>query len=80
MRELAVSIYKLTGCCGLARVDFLVDAEKIFVNEVNTMPGLTQTGPFALLVEHSGMTYTAMLDRLLSLALDRYEARSRHRF
>jgi D-alanine-D-alanine ligase len=75
-----VKIFKLTACCGLARVDFLVDGERIFVNEVNTMPGLSQVGVFAAMMRYDGLEYPQMLDRLLTLAIERYEAKSRHRF
>jgi D-alanine-D-alanine ligase len=80
IRELAVKIFKLTGCCGLARVDFLLDGERLFINEVNTMPGLGQTGVFAGMMRYVGLEYPQLLDRLLTLAVERYQAKSRHRF
>jgi D-alanine-D-alanine ligase len=79
VRELAVTTFALTGCRGLARVDFFVSGEKVLVNELNTMPGFTQTSVFASLFAASGVTYPEVLDRLLALAMERYEAEGRHR-
>jgi D-alanine-D-alanine ligase len=79
VRELAVSTFTLAGCRGLARVDFFVSGEEVLVNELNTMPGFTQTSVFASLFAASGVTYPEVLDRLLTLALERYEAERRHR-
>ena len=74
IRELAISTFKRTGCCGLARVDFFVEGERVLVNELNTMPGFTSTSVFAALFDASGIPYPELLDRLLSLALERHEA------
>jgi D-alanine-D-alanine ligase len=79
VRELAVDTFKRCGCAGLARVDFFVDGESVLVNELNTMPGFTQTSVYASLFEADGMPYAELLDRLLSLALERYEAERAHR-
>jgi D-alanine-D-alanine ligase len=80
VRELAVTAFVTAGCCGLARVDFFVAGEEVIVNELNTMPGFTQTSVFAALFGASGVTYPALLDRLVGLALERYEVEGRHRF
>jgi D-alanine-D-alanine ligase len=80
IRELAAKIFNLTRCSGLARVDFFVDGQEIFVNEVNTMPGLSQAGVFSWLWRESGLEYPEMLERVLKLALERYEDKSRPRF
>jgi D-alanine-D-alanine ligase len=80
VRELAVSTFQRTGCCGLARVDFFVDGETVLVNELNTMPGFTQTSVFGSLFEASGIPYQELLDRLVKLALERHEAERRYRF
>jgi D-alanine-D-alanine ligase len=74
VRELAVSTFKRTGCCGLARVDFFVSGETVLVNELNTMPGFTATSVFAALFDASGLTYPQLLDRLLELALERHSS------
>jgi D-alanine-D-alanine ligase len=79
VRELAITTFKLTGCRGLARVDFFVSGEEVLVNELNTMPGFTQTSVFASLFAASGMSYPEVLDRLIALAVERYEAEARHR-
>ena len=71
-RSLAVEVYKLVGCSGLARVDFFVQGEQVLVNELNTMPGFTTTSVFASLFEASGIPYPELLDRLLELALERH--------
>ena len=80
VRELAVKAFAAVGCSGLARVDFFVDGEHVLVNELNTMPGFTQTSVFAALFEASGMSYTEVLERLLALALDRFRAERRHSY
>jgi D-alanine-D-alanine ligase len=80
VRELAVRTFMHAGCCGLARVDFFVDGEHVLVNELNTMPGFTETSVFASLFEASGMSYPQVLDRLVELAIERYEEERRHQF
>jgi D-alanine-D-alanine ligase len=80
VRELAVEVFRRSGCSGLARVDFFVDGEAVLVNELNTMPGFTQTSVFGALFAASGVPYPEVLDRLVGLALDRYEESGRHRF
>ena len=80
VRELAVSTFQRTGCSGLARVDFFVDGELVLVNELNTMPGFTQTSVFGSLFAASGIPYQELLDRLVTLALERHEAERRYRF
>jgi D-alanine-D-alanine ligase len=80
IRELALRTFRLTGCCGLARVDFFVLGEQVLVNELNTMPGFTETSVFARLFEAGGLSYGELLDRLLELALERHAEESRYRF
>jgi D-alanine-D-alanine ligase len=81
VRALAVEVFRLVDCAGLARVDFFVtDGGEVLVNELNTMPGFTQTSVFAKLFEASGVPYAELLDQLVALALERYEERSRHSF
>ncbi len=79
VRELALATFLTTGCCGLARVDFFVEGEQVLVNELNTMPGFTQTSVFGSLFAASGIPYSELLDRLVGLALERHEAERRHR-
>jgi D-alanine-D-alanine ligase len=78
VRELATRVFAVVGCSGLARVDFFVDGEAVLVNELNTIPGFTQTSVFAALFEASGMSYTEVLERLVELAIERYRAERRH--
>jgi D-alanine-D-alanine ligase len=80
VRRLAVDTFVRVGCTGLARVDFFVeDAEHVLVNELNTMPGFTQTSVFPKLWEASGMAFPELCDRLLALAHERYAAEREHR-
>jgi D-alanine-D-alanine ligase len=80
VRELAVTAFVRSGCCGLARVDFFVDDEEVLVNELNTIPGFTQTSVFGSLFEASGVPYPELLDRLVALAIERHEAERKHSF
>ncbi len=80
VRELALTTFAHVGCSGMARVDFFVEDERVLVNELNTIPGFTQTSVFGTLFEASGIPYPELLDRLVALALERYEAERRHRF
>jgi D-alanine-D-alanine ligase len=61
------------GCTGLARVDFFVEGDRVLVNELNTMPGFTQTSVFPKLWEAAGLSFADLCDRLLELAVERYE-------
>jgi D-alanine-D-alanine ligase len=79
VRELAIATFVRTGCSGLARVDFFVDGERVLVNELNTMPGFTETSVFGSLFDASGIPYPELLTRLVKLALGRHEAGRRHR-
>ncbi len=73
--ELAVRAFELSGCEGLARVDFFVDGEEVLVNELNTMPGFTPTSVYAKLMGASGVDYPSLVDRLCRLALERHAER-----
>ena len=74
MRELAVTAFKLGGCSGLARCDFFVEPDgAVLVNEINTMPGFTETSVYAKLWEASGLDYPSLCDRLVTLAIERYQ-------
>lgn len=73
IRELAVKVYRAADCAGMARVDFLVDKDtgKVYVNEVNTIPGFTKISMYPKLWEASGLPYAGLVDRLVELAFDR---------
>jgi D-alanine-D-alanine ligase len=79
IRELAVQTFVKSGCQGLARVDFFVVGADVLVNELNTMPGFTQTSVFGSLFAASGIAYPALLHRLVGLALERHAAERAHR-
>jgi len=72
VRELALRAFTAAGCSGLARVDFFVVGERVLVNELNTMPGFTQTSVFGSLFAASGVPYPELLDRLVRLGIERY--------
>lgn len=78
VRETAVSVFKLAGCSGLARCDFFVEPDgSVLVNEINTMPGFTDTSVYAKLFDATGIDYPTLCDRLVGLAVARHrEARS----
>lgn len=73
VREQAIRAFRLGGCAGLARCDFFVAADgAVLVNEVNTMPGFTQTSVYAKLWQASGLDYASLCDRLVELAVERH--------
>jgi D-alanine-D-alanine ligase len=79
VRELAVEAFRVLGCSGMARVDFFVEEGGVLVNELNTIPGFTSTSVFAKLWEATGVPYPELLDRLLELAVERFERERRYR-
>jgi D-alanine-D-alanine ligase len=81
VRQLAVEAFAKTGCAGLARVDFFVLGDgEVLVNELNTMPGFTETSVYGSLFAASGIPYPQLLDRLVELALERHTAERAHRY
>ncbi len=72
-RELAVKAYEAVDASGMARVDFLMEKEtgKIYLNEINTIPGFTKISMYPKLWEASGLPYASLVDRLIDLALER---------
>ena len=83
VQDLAVKAFKAIDGSGLSRVDFFVDLNgsepQIFVNEINTMPGFTRISMYPKLWEASGIGYTDLIDRLLQLAMERYEDKMKNR-
>jgi len=80
IREMAVAAFKACDLSGLARVDFLMEPDgkrRIFVNEVNTMPGFTRISMYPKLWEASGLSYRELITRLIELALERQAEKSR---
>lgn len=81
LRELSIRAFELGGCSGLARCDFFVAADgTILVNELNTMPGFTETSVYAKLWGASGIEYPALCDRLVRLAVERHERSRSYEF
>ncbi|MBI5311296.1 MAG: D-alanine--D-alanine ligase [Actinobacteria bacterium] len=78
--SMAARAFRVAGCAGMARVDFFVDGASILVNEINTIPGFTPTSVYAKLFEASGLAYGDLLDRLLDLAVERFEHERGFRF
>lgn len=78
VRELALRMYRVMGCEGYARVDFfLTSGDRVVANEVNTIPGFTSISMYPKLWEASGLGYADLLTRILELAFERHERRSR---
>ena len=77
LRDLAVRAFAAIGGVGLARVDFLVEGEDVWVNEINTLPGFTSISMYPRLWELSGVPLPDLVDRLVQIALERH--RDRHR-
>ena len=74
VREMAMAAFRSCDCAGLARVDFLMEPgkkSKIYLNELNTMPGFTSISMYPKLWEASGVRYKQLIDRLIALALER---------
>jgi len=80
VQTLAVEAFALLGCAGLARADFFVDGETVLVNELNTMPGFTETSVYGKLWTASGLAYEALLGRLVELAIERHARERAYRF
>jgi D-alanine-D-alanine ligase len=81
VRELAVSVFALAGCAGLARCDFFVEPDgSVLVNEINTMPGFTDTSVYAKLFEATGIGYPELCDRLVQLAVERHQQSRSYEF
>ena len=79
IREYAVRAYKAIDCAGMARVDFFVekDTNKIYLNELNSIPGFTKISMYPKLWEASGLPYNKLVDRLIELAMERKADRDR---
>ena len=83
IREMAVAAFRACDLAGLARVDFLMEPDgkrRIFLNEVNTLPGFTQISMYPKLWEATGILYTDLITRLIELALDRQKEKERNRY
>lgn len=78
VRQMALSAYKALDCAGMARADFLLDkvSGELWVNELNTIPGFTQISMYPKLWQATGISYTELIDRLIELAVERFEDKS----
>lgn len=79
VRQVAVAAFRALDLAGMARVDFLVQpgSWRVYLNEVNTIPGFTSISMYPKLWEASGLAYPRLLDELIRLALERYQQRSK---
>jgi D-alanine-D-alanine ligase len=82
VREVAVRAFQAVDGAGMGRVDFLLDRKsaKVYLNEINTIPGFTSISMYPKLWEASGVPYSRLLDRLIELAFVRHREKTRTRF
>jgi D-alanine-D-alanine ligase len=82
VQQLAIRAFQAVDCSGLARVDFLGDPRsgRIFVNEINTMPGFTSISMYPKLWAASGLPYPELLDQLIQLGLERHAEKKRNQY
>ena len=83
IREMAVAAFRACDLAGLARVDFLMEPDgkrRIYINEVNTLPGFTQISMYPKLWEATGISYTDLITRLIELALERQREKERNSY
>jgi D-alanine-D-alanine ligase len=78
IRAIALAAFRACDCAGLARVDFLMEppqkgfTPKVFLNEINTMPGFTSISMYPKLWQASGLSYKELLSRLVELGMERH--------
>jgi len=82
VQHLAISAFKAVDCSGLARVDFLMDPKnrKIYLNEINTMPGFTAISMYPKLWAASGLAYPDLIERLIQLGQERHQEKKRNQY
>jgi len=82
VQQMAVAAFKAVDCSGLGRIDFLLDpkTEKIYLNEINTMPGFTSISMYPKLWAASGVPYPELIDRLIQLGIARHADKRRNRY
>src|SRR5579872_3931061 len=82
VQQLAVKAFQAVDCSGLARVDFLMDlkSKKIYLNEINTMPGFTAISMYPKLWAASGLGYSDLIDRLIQLGIERHEDKKKNQY
>jgi D-alanine-D-alanine ligase len=74
IQRLAVAAFTAVACSGMARVDAFVRGDDVWLNEINTIPGFTSISMYPKLWEASGLPYDRLIERLLELAIERFEA------
>ena len=79
IQEMGIRAFQAIDASGLARVDFFLDRDtnKLLLNEINTMPGFTSISMYPKLWEASGISYPELIDRLITLAIERHKEKSR---
>jgi len=78
IKKIAVNAFKVTDCSGMARVDFLIARrKKIYLSEINTIPGFTSISMYPKLWQASGLSYSKLLDELIKLALEKHKEKSK---
>ena len=79
IQELAIKTYQAIDCAGLSRVDFLLDkdTDKLYMNEVNTIPGFTSISMYPKLWDADGLSYPELIDELIELAIERKQERNK---
>jgi D-alanine-D-alanine ligase len=82
VQELAIRAFQVVDCSGLARVDFLMDPKtrKVYLNEINTMPGFTSISMYPKLWGASGLSYPDLIERLIELGLERHAEKKRNQY
>lgn len=82
IRRLAVECYRAVECEGMARCDFLLEnaTGKLYINEINTIPGFTSISMYPKMWEATGLPYPALIDKLIELALERHRAKRQTRY
>lgn len=77
MKKTALLAYQTINCQGLGRVDFLLSGKKIYLNEINTIPGFTSISMYPKLWNASGLSYPKLLDKLINLACERFKEKQK---
>ena len=82
VQELAIRAFQAVDCAGLARVDFLMDPKtrKLFVNEINTMPGFTAISMYPKLWSASGLPFPQLIEKLIQLGLERHQEKKKNQY
>jgi D-alanine-D-alanine ligase len=82
IQQLAIAAFKAVDCAGLARVDFLMDPKnrKIYLNEINTMPGFTSISMYPKMWAASGLEYPRLIEQLIQLGMERHAEKKKNQY